>query len=380
MIKAQHLIQDGFGTIPDVIKAWQADSPRMGVWVLLPEAEKSRIAELQAVFRDLGVPMVGAVFPSLVTDQGFLEHGAWLLCFDVMPPWFLLGGLDADEPPAGQLIAASAGARLDEAAAAGEQPTLFMMFDAMLPNIADHLTGVHEALGNRVKYSGVNAGSETFQPMPCLFDSDRHIGNGVLGLLVPASAHVVAKHGYPVSKRLMVATSSTGNRIDRIDNRPAFDVYREVIKSEYNVDLTHENFYDYAVHYPLGLVMTIDVLVRIPVAFNEDGSVYCVGEVPPNTRLWVLRAPTLDESDCVDAIAEGLGIVSGEALSAPLLTFYCAGRRMHFGKVVAAEELAELKERTGASVISGALSLGEIDSIEELGFPRFHNACVVSLA
>jgi coenzyme F420-reducing hydrogenase gamma subunit len=54
-----------------------------------------------------------------------------------------------------------------------QRTTLFMLFDAMIPNIASILDGLYLSLADRVRYVGVNAGSETFQPMPCLFDQDR---------------------------------------------------------------------------------------------------------------------------------------------------------------------------------------------------------------
>jgi len=40
----------------------------------------------------------------------------------------------------------------------------------------------------------------------------------------------------------------------------------------------------------------------------------------------------------------------------------------------------ELKTRSGSSQLFGALSLGEMDSLEEFNFPRFHNAALVCLA
>jgi hypothetical protein len=175
----------------------------------------------------------------------------------------------------------------------------------------------------------------------------------------------------------MNATSTAGNRIDRINNRPAFDVYQEVIAAEYGVTLTRSNFYDHAVHFPFGLVTVLDILVRIPVALTDDGALFCVGEVPPNALLKLLRAPTLEKSHCVRDLAEQMLEAPKAQAEQPLLTFYCAGRRMHFGEE-SATELQQLRESTGVPALFGALTLGEIDSIEELNLlPRFHNACVV---
>jgi hypothetical protein len=229
----------------------------------------------------------------------------------------------------------------------------------------------------RLRYAGVNAGSETFQSMPCLFDREQFVAQGVLGLLPPLESGCVVRHGYPVSKTLLRATSTEGNRIDSIDGRPAFEVYRHVIQDEYGVTVTHANFYEYAVHFPFGLVMALDVLVRIPVDFNDDGSLWCVGEVPSHALLRLVRAPALQESTCIESVADALDASAEKPLNHLLLTFYCAGRRMHFG-ADAGEEIAQLERRTGAG-IAGALSLGEIDSLGDRALPRFHNAAVVCL-
>jgi hypothetical protein len=131
------------------------------------------------------------------------------------------------------------------------------------------------------------------------------------------------------------------------------------------------------VHFPFGLVTLVDVLVRIPVAFNDDGSLFCIGEVPSHSKLWLLRAPAIESSNCIAAVTAALQ-TEIQALPADqaLLTFYCAGRRMHFGED-ANREIKQLYRDSGAAGLCGALSLGEIDSMDDLDFPRFHNATVV---
>jgi hypothetical protein len=378
MIDDLQLITNDFETIPAQLREWRVHWPQMGVLILLPEAEQSRLPALQVIFREHHTPMVGALFPALVTDNGFVTQGAWLLRFNTMPPWFLLTGLTADKPLEAEQIAAALRTALDERDPLWTRYTLFMIFDGMLPNIETILTRLYQKLTYPLDYAGVNAGRETFQPMHCLFDSESVIGHGLLGLLLPSEPCIVVRHGYPVSKTLMRATSTVGNRIDRIDGQPAFEVYRHVIQSEYGVTVTRDNFYEYAVHFPFGLVTMIDVLVRIPVAFTDDGSLCCIGEVPPHSMLRLLQAPTLQESDCIEKMAHALGALDGKTRSQPLLTFYCAGRRMHFGSD-AARELANLKGLTGASTMAGALSLGEMDSLREMALPRFHNAAIVCI-
>ncbi|WP_295447434.1 FIST C-terminal domain-containing protein [uncultured Thiodictyon sp.] len=358
-----------------VLAQWRQQSRDLGVVVLLPEAEKDQVPGIQGVCRALGLPLIGAVFPALVTNAGFTTQGAWLIGLAPMPPWFLLQDVTTD--------ANAAAARIGKAVRQAYRPatdqatsTLFFIFDAMIPNIGSLLSGVYQDLHDRVRYAGINAGSETFQPMPCLFDRESLVANAVAGLLLP-DAHAIVKHGYPAANTQMQAISTIGNRINTINGRPAFEVYQEVIDADFGVRLTRENFYDYAVHFPFGLIMLTEVVVRIPVAFDEDGAIICIGEVPPNSVLRLLRAPALAESDCVAAVAADLKSRSSTTRDT-LVTFYCAGRRLHLG-AAAAQELHQLREMAGVSQLAGALSLGEISSFEDFGIPVFHNAALVCL-
>ncbi len=364
--------------IDNVLAAWQAAHPRMGVLALLPEAEKNAVVGLQAVCARRQVALVGAVFPALVEGEAFHTHGVWLLCFPTMPYAALHADLprDADGAArAAEAIAAGVRAQLGDSAEA----TLFLLFDAMVPNIATLLDELYLRLANRVHYMGVNAGSETFQPMPCLFDGNRLVQNGVLVILLKPHRGAILEHGYCAPPKMRMATSTEGNRIIQIDWRPAFEVYRELVKAQFGVEITRENFYKYAVHFPFGIVRANqEILVRIPVALQEDGSLFCVGEVPPNAVLTLLEAPAVDSVHTLDTLVAGLTAQVGTLADSELLLFYCAGRRLHLGIEAATRELAALAQRMKTARVAGALSLGEIGSSTQWGYPLFHNATLVA--
>jgi hypothetical protein len=228
-----------------------------------------------------------------------------------------------------------------------------------------------------VHYAGVNAGSETFRPMPCLFDNSRVIQDGALLMLLPDHPGAVVDHSYLAPERMISATSTEGSRIITIDWRPAFEVYQETVEAEYHVKIDRENFYEYAVHFPFGIVRANnEIVVRIPVALQEDGSLFCVGEVPPNAVLTLLRAPEADSVRTVATLERELRGRCGDLPGSLVLTFYCAGRRLHLGDR-AQSELAELCRRMEGACIAGALSLGEIGQSSLWGYPLFHNGALL---
>lgn len=352
--------------------AWRREFPGCGVFALLPEAESRKVCVLQDACRDVGLPLVGAIFPELLRDGGFLRQGAWLLRFNDMPAFGIapLAGLPPVE--AGESLAAAVLPHLG-----AERSTLFMVFDAMVPVIGSILDSLYLSLADRVGYAGANAGSETFQPMPCLFDGERLMGEGALWVLLADDRGMALEHGYRAPDRMMMASSTEGNRILSIGWRPAFEVYREIVLAEYGVELNRDNFYRYASHFPFGILRANgEVVVRIPVALQEDGGLLCVGEVPANSLLVVLQAPSAESVSTVAQLRHSLEDRGGSLAGREVLLFYCAGRRLHRGEG-AGDELRDFAAGSGLKQIAGALSLGEIGNRLQWGYPLFHNAALV---
>lgn len=343
-----------------------------GLLALLPETDLGQLPALQTLCRERKLKLLGGIFPALITPNGFVAQGAILSSFDAALGHAFLPDLPADPGQAAAAIAAA----LPEQSLRNEKgaTTLFLLFDSQVPNIGSILAKLFDLLRHHVRYLGINAGSESFQPIPCLFDGERCAGGGVLCLLLPTETPAAVAHCYPVTKSLSRATSTEHNRIALIDGKPAMTAYKELIMAEFGVELTPENFYHYAVHYPFGLISSLDVLVRIPVGFTEDGSIICVGEIPPNSLLRLLRAPEPSDRSCVDKLS---GLL--QECAPNLLAFYCAGRRLNFGPEAEAE-LRDLGRACQATAVLGALSLGEISTDGQLNVPEFHNAAIVCLA
>ena len=364
--------------IEALLDSWRTVCPQMGVFALLPEAEKGGVERLQSICAQHKVALVGAVFPALVESGEFRTQGLWLQRFDSMPFVALHENIPHDAAGAAR-VAQQIGSQVRAQIKDDTQVTLFLLFDALVPNISTLLDELYLQLANRVHYVGVNAGSETFQPMPCLFDNARTIQNGVLLILLQPHLGAMLAHGYTAPPKMISATSTEGNRILQIDWRPAFEVYQELVRAQSGVEVTRENFYQQAVHFPFGIIRANqEVQVRIPVALEQDGSLFCVGEVPANSVLTLLEAPKIDSPHTLQTLVQGLTELNGELAGSELLLFYCAGRRMHLGMEAASHELHQFTQRTRAAQVAGALSLGEIGSSLQWGYPLFHNATLVA--
>ncbi|MBS4096137.1 MAG: FIST C-terminal domain-containing protein [Sulfuricella sp.] len=354
-----------------LIDEWRGADQAFHVLAFFPEPESAQVAVLQAVCRESGIPLAGAVFPELIDGATTLKHGALLLRVDQAPPPLLIEGVGK-----GAATEQIAGYVEDHLGEDGEA-ALFCLFDALVPTIATQLDALYLRLADRVRYFGVNAGNERFVSAPCLFDSERFVADALLLQLLPDHPGACLEHGYAVPNRFITATSAQGNRIVQIDWQPALEVYREVMALQYGVTIDRDNFYAHAVHFPFGILRADgEVLVRIPVALDEAGGIVCVGEIPPNSVLALLDARA-GSGEAAAALAGNLAdgkMRPGDAL----LLFYCAGRRMHIGAGMA-DELRDLMQRSGVEKLVGALSLGEIGESRSGGYPLFHNATLVGV-
>lgn len=376
MNSIQLLSQVTAADVAAVITGWRKVSKNFHLIALLPEAERPSVALLQAVCREAAVPLGGAVFPALIDGSALITNGALLLCVDGAPPPLLLEGV-ADSAKmqgvADQLVGYVEG-HLDESAEA----SLLCIFDALTPNIGTHLDAWYLRLADRVRYFGVNAGNERFVSAPCVFDNQRFVADAVLLQLLPDHPGACLEHGYGVPDNFTTATSAQANCIAQIDWRPALDVYRELMQLQYGVMIDRENFYSYAVHFPFGILRADgEVLVRIPVALDDNGGIICVGEIPANSVLALLDARTAS-TQAAAALAKDLADLCGSLHGQDLLLFYCAGRRMHMGDGMVAE-LDAVARHTATGRLLGALSLGEIGGSRAGGYPLFHNATLVGV-
>lgn len=343
-------------------------------FVMVAEKSIDRVALIQQEAEAKEVTVVGAVFPEIIVDGDFKKEGCYITEADGMSGYFMADGFDLTDDKDLETktldFAEDIKKYIPEKDSHG---SLMLIFDAMLLRVGTILDNFYLKLGNSLCYMGVNAGSETFTPMKCVFDNKRFLENAVLAIYFRHDGSVILEHGYKPHEESISATSTNLNCVTSIDWRPAFEVYSEMAKRDYNVEITKENFYETAVHYPLGIVRADDtILVRIPVALTDEGHLYCVGEVPENSLLTLLKTTEESLNESVELIAKAYNEKGWQKK----FTFYCAGRRLHVGIEQATKELKKLGADTNSSV-NGALSLGEISSYKSMDYPLFHNGAIV---
>ena len=144
--------------IDAVLAGWQSAYPHMGVLALLPETEQEAVPVLQQACKARGVPLVGALFPAIIADASFHSNGVWLLRFNTMPYVALHADLPCDGTALTQAVETIVAGIRPNIGNSGREITLFMLFDAMVPNIGTLLDELYLTLANRYN-AGVCADS-----------------------------------------------------------------------------------------------------------------------------------------------------------------------------------------------------------------------------
>lgn len=362
---ARYFQADDAGLVP-----WLESRAEANLFCLMAERDRAILPTLQQACRAHHIALHGAIFPALINQQGVEPSGIWL-CPEPRAQHRLVV-FDRAQGFEGQvrLLEEAIHALLAHWPDAAHRPCLRLIFDGQLPRVGSLLDRLYLTFADRVRYVGACAGSETFAPIDCLFDTTSAMGNGVVCSVLPAQNCQALPHGYRISDRQMLLTSHTGNCINQIDWRPAFEVYQSLAEQLCDSPISAETFYQVAVHMPFGVLrLDQEPVVRIPVQLDANGAIHCAGEVPDHAILTLLEGPPANLE-----LAKSLHMSSLPAAT-ELALFYCAGRYQHLGDAANAE-LQALWRESGVQQLYGALSLGEIGERSAGQVPLFHNGAI----
>jgi hypothetical protein len=381
-----------------VASAVEAASAGTGdmVGVMVAETSAPDLSALVEALRATGISFFGGLFPSLIVGHEKRDEGALIFALPKLTEPILVRALDSERfiiPDALPFVHGHRGAK----------PTAVVLVDGLAPNISLFLRAIYHQLGNRVSYWGGGAGSLALRPRPCVFTREGvHQGAGIIALSsMPARLGV--RHGWRELKGPFVATRSSGNVIIQLNWKNAFEVYRATVEADAGLTITPDNFLRVASGYPFGIRKEgQEVVVRDPLALGEGGRLICVGDVPENCALSILKGePRLlvaaAGQAAREARADGDDFVSGTLGGFPnppatgsgeqarlrptrgavrhCLLADCVSRALFLGDRFT-EELHAIEDGLGGAASDrkpmGMLTLGEISSHGE-GYLEFFN-------
>ncbi len=223
-----------------------ADEERYSEKVLIPILQKNK------------KPIIGGVFPELIFMGERKKNGVILLplSFELNTQLFDLSQNPEDFLEQLGLVQKDS---LDPASG------LFVFTDALADNKESFIESLFNFFGIYPTYIGGGAGSLKFKPFPCIITNNGMFTNAaVIGWVNKKIALGVAHGWQPVSAPLKV-TKADRNRLESINWKPAFKVYKEIVESHSGMKFTADNFFYIAKSYPLGIAkIDTEMIVRDP--------------------------------------------------------------------------------------------------------------------
>jgi len=340
------------------------------VAILVGEKDCPDLEALIAELNRLNIVFLGGIFPGIIYDTQRYESGVVAMVLPSLsaPSVIPLGGDAIDLPDFDARVMAMP-----------EKCTAMIFVDGLTSNISDFLGEMFHYFGDAIHYVGGGAGSLSLKQAPCVFTSEGVFQDAAVIAFLDVNSRMGVRHGWERLMGPLVATKTRHNVILELNWENAFDVYRRVLEPDAGMTLTQDNFFDVAKGYPFGIFKEgLEDVVRDPISVTSDGALVCVGDVPENTTLNILKgfAPTLIEA-------------AGQATTDSLLDHHktighcfvvdCISRVI-FLQDEFDDELnliaQRIREIDAQSVPCGILSLGEISSYGE-GLLEFFNKTVV---
>ena len=251
---------------------------------------------------------------------------------------------------------------------------LIALPDGITGNCVSVVRGIFNILGSRIRYSGGGAGDnlrfvETFQ-----FIDHQVLKDAVVGALFSSKKKIGVgiRHGWRAIGRPVIVTKSTVNVVNQLEGRPAFEVYQGICPG-----VTRENFAEFSMTHPLGIpLLGEEYLIRDPLKVLDDGSIFCVAEVPEKSVVRVMEGSKDSIIEATRKAAEEAIAGLGGAEPAAVLVFDCVSLTL-----ILKEDLPKQIKGAIQSVIGektpmiGFYTFGEVGAIAG-GPPLFHNKTV----
>jgi hypothetical protein len=334
-----------------------ADPRVKAVMVLACDANGFTPSNSDHLFTEISKPIFGGIFPQILTESDNLEKGTIVAGIFQEVSLFLLKNISSHWVDVDKMLSIP----FEGKPVIGK--TTFLFVDGMSRNIASLLESTFNHFGLGSNYIGGGAGSMSFKPIPCIITPEGLLKDAAIYAFADMVSGVGVAHGWhPVSEPLKV-TETSYNTVVSLDWKPAFEVYRDIIAHENQVESKDINFDTVARSYPIGVVKIADeLLVRDPVKC-EKNSMICLGEMPLNSFVFILRGDA--ESLLAGASKSRQRAESGyyskmdkAKESEPPVVFFidCITRVLYLED----KFKEELTIAAGGNKLIGALSLGEI--------------------
>ena len=259
---------------------------------------------------------------------------------------------------------------------------LLLLTDGLAGDQQEIIRGAYGVLGAGVPLVGGCAGDDLKMTKTFQLHGDRVLTDSVVaaGIASDAPLGIGVRHGWRRIGEPMLVTSSAGNRVHTLDDRPALDAYLERLGLEEPEDRDQEGLARLALTHPLGLSRPGgEEQVRFIAGGDfSERSLSCIAEVPQGALIWVMEGDARSVLEATDAAgADALAGLDGRR-PLGLIAFDCIARRGVLGDDGIRSEIDRLATIASGAPVAGFYTYGEIARTRSLR--GFHNQTLVVLS
>ena len=338
--------------LENLLIAAQTDKDVQAVLIMACDANEFTKEKIDPILQKVHKPVFGAIFPEIIHQTDKLEKGTIVAGLTKSANVYLIPNLSDMDVDYEDIID-------EKIPDFPNAKTMFVFVDGLAKRISALIDSLFNIFGLEMNYIGGGAGSLSFVQKPVLFTNEGLMQDAAILALTDIESGVGVNHGWTDVEGPFKVTESDRNVIKTLDWKPAFQIYKEVVEKHSGKIFTDDNFFDIAKGYPFGISkLGAEKIVRDPLSLDENNCLVCVGEVPQDVFVHILKG---DTESLVEAAKKALSLAveNFKPDASQKVTFFmdCISRVLFMGK----EFSRELYAVSDKSVpLIGALTLGEI--------------------
>jgi len=276
---------------------------------------------------------------------------------------------------------ASAAACLDQVGES-EYRALLLLTDGLAGDQMEIVRGAYGVAGANVPLVGGCAGDDLRMEATAQLHGASVLTDAIVAAAIGSDAPlgIGVRHGWRRVGQPMVVTQSEGNRVFRLDDHPALDVYLERLDAPSEAHADAQAFTRFAATHPLGLHRrSHEEQVRfIGDADFRDRSLGSIAAVPQGGLVWLMEGDKQSVLEATDSACRDALDALGEQKPLGMVAFDCIARRSVLGEAGVAQEVRRITEHADGAAVAGFYTYGEIARTH--GMTGFHNQTLVVLA
>lgn len=325
---------------------------------------------LDPILKELTIPIIGGIFPSIIYKNRQYNQGTILLGLDT--PFEVTILRDTSQKKDYDKVIEQQTDLLKD-----DTKTMFLFFDGISRSVDSIVQALFNNFGLSINYVGGAAASYEHladESYPVIFSNEGLLAHAAL-LATSAESTIGVRHGLePITETIYQVTKSDGNVIHELDYKPAFAVYKEALESHFKKSYEHKIFFQQAIIYPLGVTRLVgESVIRTALENKSDNFLVCTGDIAENSMVQILHATNSKLIEAAKTASTNSHNVHYQ--TSFNLYFTCLARTIILGEDFKKEIATVYEEDT---LLVGAVSIGEIANNQDHYLELYNATAVVA--